>query len=869
MRKVGNKKFIRRLADKSFRAARTRNIIAVIAIALTSMLFTSLFTIGIGTVETFQQQTMRQAGGDSHGTIKDITREQYDKMSRDPSIKECADNILVADNIRNPEFLKRHMESWYIPEYHYKHWFINILDGRAPVKADEILMDEISMQLMGLEAKPGQQVTLQMQIKQSSDEVVDRTFTVTGITKADPAMNTGFAIVSKEYLIRYAKELANTYAEDSSATGAIQMDVNFSNSFSIQKKLNKIITNAGYSTDENSPDYVGSNANWAYVSDGGSTDPVTAGAVFGGLFIIMLTGYLIIYNIFQISVIRDIQYYGLLKTIGTTGKQIKKILRRQALLLSGIGIPFGLFTGYFIGKAIVPRVISLSGAAGSEVSVSVNPVIFLGAAGFTLLTIWFSTGKPARIAAKVSPVEAVRYTEGSQGKKKQKKSTSGGKLWRMAFSNLGRSKRKTILVLLSLTLAVILLNSVFTITHSFDMNTFLKKFVSSDFQIANAKYFGTDLYWGVSVEGVQEEKLSESFIQACEAQDGFEEGGRLYCATRAVGLKKDSWTLPSYVKTDDAGNPGYYWNGQFQPFEILEDGNYQTAFYGMEDFYYQVLDIWKGETDLAKLKEKMDTGNYIICSVGVDDNNYVDADEVMFQPGDKVTLTYGDGKEREVEVLALVKENSWGMTPRYSNEFNIYVPADVFKTMTSDEYLMCYAFNAADNKEAAIGDFLESYTTQAEPFMHYVSRAYYLEQFSGLTTLFTLIGGILTLIVGVIGILNFVNSILTSIVTRQREFAMLEAVGMTRKQLSKMLMLEGVYYAVATMVSSLILGCVFSVTVIRVLSGGMWFMKYHFVIWPMLATFPVLFLIGLLVPKIALVLEKKKSVVERLRKTEQ
>ena len=88
MRNVNNKKAIRRLADKSFRAARTRNIIAVTAIALTAMLFTALFTLGIGTVENFQQATMRQSGGDSHGVIKNLSPEQYEKLSRDPRSEE-------------------------------------------------------------------------------------------------------------------------------------------------------------------------------------------------------------------------------------------------------------------------------------------------------------------------------------------------------------------------------------------------------------------------------------------------------------------------------------------------------------------------------------------------------------------------------------------------------------------------------------------------------------------------------------------------------------------------------------------------------------------------------------------------------------
>ena len=77
-------------------------------------------------------------------------------------------------------------------------------------------------------------------------------------------------------------------------------------------------------------------------------DPPTVIGVLAALLLIILTGYLIIYNIFQISVIKDIRFYGLLKTIGTTGKQIKKIIRRQALVLAAIGIPIGLVAGYFV-----------------------------------------------------------------------------------------------------------------------------------------------------------------------------------------------------------------------------------------------------------------------------------------------------------------------------------------------------------------------------------------------------------------------------------------------------------------------------------------------------------------------------------------
>lgn len=137
----------------------------------------------------------------------------------------------------------------------------------------------------------------------------------------------------------------------------------------------------------------------------------------------MITGYLIIYNIFQISVIQDIQSYGQLKTLGTTKRQIKKLISKQAMLLSFIGIPFGLLIGFFVGRALVPFLMNGTVyASDAGVKVTANPIIFIGAALFALVTVIISVNKPAKIAGSVSPIEAIRYTENDatafQGKRR-------------------------------------------------------------------------------------------------------------------------------------------------------------------------------------------------------------------------------------------------------------------------------------------------------------------------------------------------------------------------------------------------------------------------------------------------------------------
>lgn len=858
MRKVKNQKVIRNLSDKSFRASRTRNTIAVLAIALTSMLFTTLFTIGLGSVENFQQQTMRQSGGDSHGVIKDITMEEYEALKDHPLIKESAACEVLADNVANPEFLKRHVELWYVPEYHYPHRYLEIEEGRAPEKADEVLVDEVTMELLGLPKKTGQEITLSLQVGMADPAAEDRTFTVTGILKADPAMNTGLVVTSEDYLTKYAEEIKAAEREEYAMTGRIDMDVNFSNSFNIQKKLEQVITESGYSVTEGDKNYLSSNVNWAYVSDGAQSDPMTMGAVAGGLFIILLTGYLIIYNVFQISVVKDIRYYGLLKTIGTTGRQIRKIVRRQAWKLAVAGIPLGLVTGFFVGKGIVPLVVERSAYQGSDVQVSLNPWIFAGAILFSLATVWISTRKPARIAGRVSPIEAVRYTEDQNEKKKEKKGTDGGKLWRMALSNLARSKGRTVIVILSLSLSVILLNSIFTVTSSFSMDQFLEKFVVSDFLIANAEYFNSE-YYGVK-EGIEEISLSESFIRACEEEDGFERGGRLYMSNE-VGLEAETYQPTENVMTDENGEFYNMFGSEKVPYQRNEDGNYRTTFYGLEDYPLEKAEPFEGETDLSVIKEKLATGKYLLGAVATDDNDQVIEDEIYYHAGDHVTLVMKDGEKRKFEILSLIKENYYGLTNRMGSQFAFYTTADVFLSMESPDYLMSYEFDVEDGREAQFEEFLENYTTTQEPLMHYESKQKWLDEFNGLTGLFTLVGGVLTMVVGVIGILNFVNATLTGIVTRKREFAIMEAIGMTKRQLTRMLMLEGLYYAGFTILCSLAGGCLLSVTLVRILADGMWFMEYQFILWPMLIVFPILLLLGVLVPYLAYLPQRRESVV--------
>lgn len=845
MIKVNNKKAVATLSAKSFRANKTRNIIAVIAIALTTILFTSIFTMGIGTVESLQKATMRQAGGDGHAMLKYLTQEQFDAVKDNSSIQEIAFDMALCDSVDNEALLKRHAEFWYNDVIGLKLAFIELKVGHLPKKENEVIADSKTLELLGVPLELGAPVRLELNIR---GETIPRDFVLCGWWESDPAFNVGQIFASRAYVDVHLDELQCTYYHDYSMTGAISAYIMFPNSTNLQEKLDKLLTESGFSSIETDPTYVASNVNWSYLSTNFGLDTGTILGLGCGLLLIVFTGYLIIYNIFQISIVRDIRFYGLLKTIGTTASQLRRIIRRQALLLSAVGIPIGLFLGFFSGKALVPLLMDNSSYAGSAVSVSPNPLIFIGSALFALITVFISTLKPGRMAGKVSPIEAVRYTESDVPKGGRKKRVSGARMGRMALSNVGRNKKRTILVVISLSLSIVLFNTVITLSGSIDMDKFLSKFSDTDFLIAHADYFNNDFYGA-------ENELSEQMISTVEALDGFEKGGRLYGGRKNMFFAENSADTGSINKT--------------------EEGFIYSAVYGLERLPMERLELIDGEIDLKKLL----SGNYILEGVHLDDNGRVEMETAHYEVGDTVVLhnwraTDPSKPDEQTDtshtftVLGHVAIKTYTNSDRSYWGYTFYLPAEIYKTLVDVPAVMSYAFNVADPQEAAAETFLEEYTSSVEPLMNYESKATTASSFGGMRSTVLLVGGALGGIIGLIGILNFINAVLTSIVARKKEFAMLQSVGMTKRQLKKMLCYEGTYYAGLSGLCALVLGLVISLVVVRSICTQLWFLSYRMVVWPLLVAVPVLLLLGVAVPLVLYGITDRQSIVERLREAE-
>ena len=316
------------------------------------------------------------------------------------------------------------------------------------------------------------------------------------------------------------------------------------------------------------------------------------------------------------------------------------------------------------------------------------------------------------------------------------------------------------------------------------------------------------------------------------------------------------------------------------------------------------------KADRAFIEEILDTlgsleplrdpeGGAIALPVETDDYGTPQMTEHYPKPGDKLTVTYVDEgyyadsrtgepvtdatpeeyiqyhieKSHDVEytVCALV-------TVPYQISFRASLMYGMDAIMGTEQlkadsgaklYSLFYMFDTPNREaEEAAEHFLAELTEGETSPLMYESKALVRQDFQGFRQMFLLLGGALCAIVGVVGILNFFNAILTGILVRKREFAMLQAVGMTGRQLKKMLVTEGLLYAGATILLSLVL-----VFLLEPLVGGMledmfWFFAYHFDVTALWAAAPAFLLLGVVLPLGVYRGIARMTIVERLREVE-
>ncbi|MDE7286960.1 MAG: ABC transporter permease, partial [Lachnospiraceae bacterium] len=354
MRRVANKKIIRILSYRTMREKKWKNIIAIMAIALTTLLFTALFTVGTSMMESMQEGIFRQIGTSAHGGYKYLTEEEYERIKAAGGYKDISYDI-VAGFAQNPELNMLQTEVRYAEDKMAKWSYSYPERGEMPKEMNECAASSKVLEALGVPLKLGARVplTIVTHDKDGREKTLKEEFILSGFWYSNEASHAQELWISKKWVNENVDLLEENYYKREEerglfhAEGTIQASVWFDSSYDIESQVSDLTKRAGFAEDE-----VRESVNWGYAT--ATMDGMNMVLGIGLLGIIILSGYLIIYNIFYINVSSDIRYYGLLKTIGTTGKQLRRMVRTQALLLSAAGIPIGLFAGWFVGKMLLP-----------------------------------------------------------------------------------------------------------------------------------------------------------------------------------------------------------------------------------------------------------------------------------------------------------------------------------------------------------------------------------------------------------------------------------------------------------------------------------------------------------------------------------
>ena len=826
-----NRPVLKLLAKRSLKAR--RNTIAVLAILLATLLFTSLFTIAISLQTAMQESNMRTTGTSAHAGIKRLSWEEYERLSSDTGVKDSGYSIIIGNAVGD-KFNKTPTELRYSDETYAELTFNTPDTGYLPEQKNEIATSRIVLAAMGLPDEVGTQMELTFI---TDTDTFSDTFTLCGIWDGDAVAYRQTILLSKEYTEQVAPVIHGETDGTTPpvGTGYIDAVMMMPTAWNIEKQALDVTSK--YGLDERV------SINDAYVM--ATVNPSSMLPLVTGVAVIFIAGYLLIYNVFYISIAQDIRFYGMLKTLGTTARQIRKIVYKKAIKLSLMGIPIGLLLGWPIGRLLLPAIVNML-TDDIRVVTTVNPLIFLVAIVFSAITVFISCQKPAILAAKVSPMEALHYIEQTGGKKKQRRSKHISTMM-MAKSNLTRNKKKVMIVTLSFVLSIVLLNSVYTYVTSFDFDKFVADFSLTDFTVSDTTVINNYAPYNTA-------NVSQDFISQTESLNGLEDIGNIYLWTSKQPLSENDLARLQELSasSSDIAN-------ELENYRVRQEQGVNV--YGLDDFPTEYVQVLDGELNTEQWKAG--TGVYVTPLRMMGDGSLC-----LYKPGDQISVTQLDGTNKVYDVLAVVRIPSALQTPLQVDMGLDYIfPTNELlgNMVPADQPAMKTIFNVDHEHQLATENWLKNYTKNTDTSLDYLSKVTLRQNFDRMINMFRLVGGTLCAILALIGILNFINSITTSILSRYREIAMLQSVGMTGWQVKQILIYEGIGYSILGLLGSLILSVIASLTVVRMMGVELTYFTWHFTLLPVFLCIIPLLLITAIVPLVCYNKMAQKTVVERLR----
>lgn len=766
------------LAISRLRFHKSRTLLTGIAIMLTTMLLTAIGTVGIASFNMNRQAVL---GSDYHAIFDSLTPDQADVLSKHINVEAMSTMEIFADIVNgkmNGVLIYREtVRDDRLTDNDSVLGPLQMESGHYPEAEDEICSSPVFFRRVGAEPVIGGKVTLSFRIN-GKGEILTKEFTISGLLP-DVEIAEGIDDSRVMYSAHVSKALLDQYKEDGvykpilnahlRVYGEDELTYN-----EITDRIHTVGTDIGLS-EEN----VILNKEYLHIMTDPDMDVIAVVAAIS--LVVILFSTLVIYSIYYVGVITDVQEIGKLKALGASKAQIAKLFYCQGALVSAFAIPLGLLIGFFLPYFLFPVVVwKLSSSAINsnaqdaakallgQIHMFSLPFLLLVAVA-VLITVWLSLLKPIRMAKKVSPVEAIRYQENTTDAKTRRGHRTV-KVSTLTFANLTRNKRRTAVTILTMGLSCVLFICVSAVLSSVSAEDMARREIpEGDFRISLDYSLNDREYPENNLESlVQQDYFNDTFLVQLSGIEGVEKIER---AHGKISSSCDRSAL--YIDLDG------------EPIRLT------LSYFTREDLDELNENLLQGTIDY----DRMTANREVLCT-----HEYT-FNECGLSLGDVFPLTLYDG-DREIPLSVTLT----ALTQPDGNFPLLIATEDTWKELglscdpTTDIYLY-----VKDSQYDGVKDALTDIVAENKYFRLYSMDV---EMAIGRSSVGLIVYPcyLLLALIAVIGFVNLINTMITSIVTRKKELAILQAIGLSGKQLVNMLAGEGFVFTAGTLLISLTLG---------------------------------------------------------------
>lgn len=793
-------KMIAQMSKQSLKSSSMRNIFVMITIVLASALLMAILMYAVGQ----REDNARQLSHAQEVGYYNLSDSQVEALKADERI---AYQIQVKTGTPS-EMDGFEVIPYYVSELSDKIQIGELESGTLPEKENEIAVQGAMLEKMGVAPSAGSEVTLNFYDGNTE------TFTVTGILKGGETAKQFAAFFSKDYADNGSQLKDSPYEVYAKLYGATTMHPE-----DCKEAMYLIGSDAGIERK-----YVSPSKAFLDSLSVDTQDVLTYGLI--GI-VILLACILVIYGVFYLSVIGKIHQFGQLRTIGMTKKQMKKLVSKEGRRLFLYASPIGILIGGIAGYFIIPSGFSIINTL--LIAVCVFIVVYI----ITMISVH----KPAKLAAAVSPMEALRYVPQDDMKK-----TANKKMCRsltplgLGVMNFSKNKKKAVITMLSLALGGILFMTVATFMSSFDRDNYARQGIWKDAEF-HIQYSDSAIELNENgMSGMQAQTpMTEDMVKEIAAIDGVEKVEEL----KSFGVIFD------FPQRDEYDNDDYIYPMNEE--ETRNIGKY----------------IEEGSADYDKLM----SGDYVLIA---DNTNALEIYGWQFNVGDVLTLHYYDGNktaEKEVTVLGILNDQYVLENDNLDGWF--VMPEQAVLSFVPYDNLNAHLLISADpEKETAVGEAINEIVAEHPELSleAYADREIAYSQTAN--SVFGTISG-LAIFIMMFSILSMMNTLITNIVTRKQELAMLESIGMSKGQIRKMLLGESLILVLAAVGVTMTIGTLLGYVLTHLLhNGGAFYITFQFPVAFAIAYAAVLIAVPLIITLVSMKSFSKEALVERLRGAE-